>query len=193
MKTSERGLAFIAEHEGLRLKAYKDAVGVWTIGYGHTSRAGNPNVLPGMKITKQQAIDILGRDVARFERAVEAATDHLAPLNQNEFDALVSFAFNLGEGNLRKLVNGRNRATIAKKIPAYDKAGGRRLAGLTKRRAAERAMFLEPAKAVPPMERQPDDPGVDPTDAPPKRSLVKIIVTAIIAIIMGVAGYFLGG
>ena len=70
MKTTEAGLRFIAGHEGIVLSAYRDIAGVWTIGIGHTSRAGPPQVRPGMRISREEAFEILARDVATFEAAV---------------------------------------------------------------------------------------------------------------------------
>ena len=147
MKTSDRGVAFIAAHEGVVLEAYPDpATGgdPWTIGVGHTSRAGPPSVRPGMAITRGEAFEILAADLAVFERAVSSAVT--VPLKQHEFDALVSFAFNVGAGNLRK-------STLLRKLNAGDKSGavgefykwnraaGRVLSGLTRRRAEEAALF----------------------------------------------------
>jgi len=144
MKTSPAGRAFIGLHEGLRLTAYKDAVGVWTVGYGHTAAAGDPAPFSGMKITAADADAILERDLAKFEAAVDKLV--VVPLAQREFDALVSFAFNLGEGNLRastllRKLNTGDKAGAAAEFPKWNKAGGRVLAGLTRRRAEERAMF----------------------------------------------------
>lgn len=134
MKTSQVGIDLIKQFEGCRLIAYKDSVGVLTIGYGHTK-----GVHSNQSITQAQAEEYLKQDLSIFEKAV----DNLSrPLNQNQFDALVSFAFNCGEGNLKKLCSGRTDAQIAEKILLYNKAGGKTLAGLTKRRKAERELFL---------------------------------------------------
>lgn len=144
MRTSPAGRAFIGRHEGLRLSAYRDAAGVWTIGYGHTAAAGPPAPVSGMTITAPEADAILGRDLARFEAAVSRLVT--VALAQGEFDALVSFTFNVGEGALarstllRKL-NAGDRAGAAAEFGRWNKAGGRVLAGLTRRRAEERAMF----------------------------------------------------
>jgi len=150
MKTSALGTSFIAAHEGVVLKAYPDpATGgdPWTIGVGHTSLAGLPMVVPGMTITRGQAFEILARDLGTFEVAVRTAVR--VPLTQNEFDALVSFTFNVGGGNLR-------RSTLLRKLNAGDKAGAAAesmkwnkagkppsvMAGLTRRRAEEKSLFL---------------------------------------------------
>jgi lysozyme len=144
MRTSPAGRAFIGRHEGLRLSAYRDAAGVWTIGYGHTAAAGPPAPVAGLTITAAEADAILGRDLARFEAAVARLVT--VALSQGEFDALVSFAFNVGEGALArstilKTLNAGDRAKAAAEFGRWNKAGGRVLAGLTRRRAEERAMF----------------------------------------------------
>ena len=144
MRTSPAGRAFIGRHEGLRLTAYRDAAGIWTIGYGHTAAAGSPVPVAGMTITAAEADAILGRDLARFEAAVTRLVT--VALAQGEFDALVSFTFNVGEGalgrsTLLKKLNAGDRAGAAAEFGRWNKAGGRVLAGLTRRRAEERAMF----------------------------------------------------
>lgn len=135
MKTSSKGIALIKSFEGCRLQAYKDSVGVLTIGYGHTG-----DVKAGQVISQGFAEELLKADLTKFERNVTKYTPFA--MNQNQFDALVSFAFNCGVGNLKKLVSGRTPAQVAKKIPEYNKAGGRVLAGLTRRRQAEKVLFL---------------------------------------------------
>jgi GH24 family phage-related lysozyme (muramidase) len=135
-----KGLRLLKSFEGLELRAYQDAVGVWTIGYGTTS-----GVRPGMVITEAQAEELLKRDLNRFERAV---TDLVkVPLNDDQFSALVSFVYNVGEGalatsTLLRVLNQRNYQGAADQLLRWDKAGGRTLAGLTRRRRAERALFL---------------------------------------------------
>jgi len=143
MKTSPKGIALIKSAEGLRLKAYPDpgTGGLpWTIGYGSTS-----GVTRNMVIAEAQAEQMLASDLVRFERAVERTVR--VPLNQGQFDALVSFTYNVGEGNftkstlLRKL-NAGDTAGAAEQFSRWVHAGGKVLPGLVKRRAAERAMFL---------------------------------------------------
>lgn len=138
MKTSKTGLNLIKSFEGCRLTAYKDAVGVWTIGWGHTG-----NVYAGQKITQSEADTLLVNDLAKYEAKVDKYNDTYS-WNQNEFDALVSFAYNIG--NIDQLTaNGtRNRDVIANKILEYNKAGGKVLVGLAKRRTAEQGLFLTP-------------------------------------------------
>ena len=139
MKTSQRGINLIKQFEGVRLTAYKCPAGVYTIGYGHTR-----GVQRGMRITEEEASAFLAADLRNSEKAVERY-DSIYHWNQNEFDALVSFTFNCGATNLRALLrNGRrNRSQIAETLPLYRKAGGKVLKGLERRRAAEKALFLE--------------------------------------------------
>ena len=133
--TNQAGLDLIESFEGLRLTSYQDSVGVWTIGYGHTQ-----GVQPGQTITQQQAQAFLQQDLG----VAEAAVNKLGlTLTDNQFAALVSFTFNLGAGNLNKLMN-QGLAAAADRILLFDHAGGRVLPGLTRRRQAERALFLTP-------------------------------------------------
>lgn len=145
MKISQAGLDLIKRFEGCKLEAYQDAVGIWTIGYGHTG----PNVHEGLRITQAQADAILAQDVGRFASGV--AVNVRVTLTQSEFDALVSFAFNVGLGAFRgstllKLLNDNaDRKVVAAQFPRWNKAGGKVLEGLTKRRNAEKALFLSKA------------------------------------------------
>ena len=143
MKTSPKGIALIKSAEGMRLKAYPDpgTGGVpWTIGYGSTA-----GVTRSMVITETQAEQMLAEDLVRFERIVERQVQ--VPLKQGQFDALVSFTYNVGEGNftkstlLRKLNTG-DTAGAAEQFSRWVHAGGKVLPGLVTRRAAERALFL---------------------------------------------------
>ncbi|MCO7595084.1 MULTISPECIES: lysozyme [Pseudomonas] len=143
MRTSQRGLSLIKSFEGLRLQAYQDSVGVWTIGYGTTR-----GVRPGMSISKEQAERMLLDDVQRFELEVQRLVS--VPLSQSQWDALVSFTYNLGAANLesstlRRLLNAGDYAGAAEQFPRWNKAGGKVLPGLVRRRAAERELFLEVA------------------------------------------------
>lgn len=135
MKTSKKGIDIIKEFEGCRLKAYKDAVGIPTIGYGHTK-----GVKMGDTITQAQAEELLKDDLAAYEKKVDKYNDTYH-FNQNQFDALVSFAYNIG--SIDQLTNKGKRtiAEISEKIPAYNKARGKVLAGLTRRRKVEKALF----------------------------------------------------
>lgn len=137
-KIGQAGLKLIMEFEGCRLAAYQCSAGVWTIGYGHTA-----GVYKGMTITQAQAEEYLKQDVAKFEKYVNnpAYVPITESLNQNQFDALVSFAYNCGAGNLMKLCKGRTAAQISTAMLNYNKAAGKVLAGLTRRRKAEQALF----------------------------------------------------
>ena len=143
---SAAGIALIKRFEGCRLTAYKCSAGVWTIGYGHTS-----GVHSGQVIKQAQADEFLRQDLEKFERYVNstAYVPITAQLNDNQFAALVSFAFNCGQGNLKRLCAGRNTAQIAAAMPQYCKAAGRKLPGLVQRRAAEVALFNTPVTTAP--------------------------------------------
>ena len=134
-------LALIRKFEGLRLKPYRCPAGVPTIGYGHTG----PDVKPGLVITQQQADQLLVNDLAKFERGVNALVT--VKIKQNQFDALVSFSYNLGLGSLQqstllRLLNAGNFQAAADQFLRWNRAGGHVVAGLSRRRAAERDMFL---------------------------------------------------
>lgn len=141
MQISLRGVDLIAKYEGCRLAAYKCPAGIWTIGYGHTA-----GVQPGDTLASAEAAkELLATDLKKYAGYVNACMQKgqiLFSLNQNQFDALTSFTYNCGKGSLRKLVSGRDAATIADTILKYNKGGGRVLAGLVKRREEERALFL---------------------------------------------------
>lgn len=141
MQISQRGLDLIKRYEGYRAMAYKDSAGVWTIGYGHTRTAE-----PGMQITEDQAESLLRDDLTTAEAAVSDLVT--ARLNQNQFDALVSFAFNLGRGalstsTLLKDVNGARHEYAPRELTRWVHAGGRPLLGLARRRVAEAQLYLE--------------------------------------------------
>lgn len=138
------GLKMITKHEGLRLKAYQDSGGKWTIGYGHTATAR-----PGMTITQAQAVRLLEKDIERFEDCVMDTIT--APLTQDQFNALVSFAFNRGCGGFKKsrfvaLINaGKFEEAADVWLTTATTVKGRPLRGLQKRRKDEVAMFSRDA------------------------------------------------
>jgi len=139
MRTSENGLALIRQFEGLRLRAYKDAIGKPTIGWGTTR-----GVKMGQEISKERAEELLREDVARFEEYVERMVT--VPLTQGQWDALVSWVYNLGPTNLGsstmlRRLNAGDYASAAAELERWTRAGGQVLAGLVRRRAAERALF----------------------------------------------------
>ncbi len=148
MTVSGAGRKAITAHEGLRLRAYPDpATGgdPWTIGVGHTSAAGKPIVYKGMVITAADADEILSRDLGKFEAYVRNAVK--VPLKQHEFDALVSLCFHIGPRNFNKSsvvrrLNAGDRAGVAEAFLLWNKAAGKVMPGLTRRRKEEREMFL---------------------------------------------------
>ncbi len=140
MKISEKGLNLIKKFEGCRLEAYRDPAGVLTIGYGHTH-----GVQEGMRITQETADEYLRDDCAAAEKNVNGF-DAKYHWNQNQFDALVSFAFNLGSINQLTANGTRSIAEISAKIPEYCHAGGKKLSGLVRRRSAEKELFDTPAE-----------------------------------------------
>ena len=145
MKINAAGLALIKRWEGLRLTAYQDSVGVWTIGYGHTAEAGPPEPKANMKITEKEANDILTRDLGQYERAVTKAIS-VAPTS-NQFAAMVSLCYNIGPTNFAKSsvvrrMNEGNSKAAADAFLLWNKAGGKVLKGLTARREDEKKLFL---------------------------------------------------
>jgi lysozyme len=157
MRTSAAGRKAIAQREGNKLTAYVDSVGVLTIGVGHTSAAGPPVVKKGMKITAAESDQILTRDLADVEASINKAVK--VPLNQSQFDALVSLVFNIGgtafaKSTLLKKLNARDYRSAADQFLVWNKGtvNGKRVAigGLTTRRKAERVQFVsEGAPAAP--------------------------------------------
>lgn len=139
MKTSEKGVALIKKFEGCKLQAYKAVPSekYYTIGYGHYG----PDVAANTVISQMQADAYLRIDLDKFEKKVEQYNAKYL-WTQNEFDALVSFAYNIGNINGLTANGTRTKDQIAAKFPAYNKAGGKVLAGLTKRRKAEQELFL---------------------------------------------------
>lgn len=139
---SPAGRAAIRQREGCRLTAYRDSVGVLTIGVGHTGRMSAPKVFAGMKITSAQADAFLAADLAPVDAAIAAAVK--VPLTQNQYDACASLAFNIGTG-------GFIGSTVVHKLNAGDMHGAaeaflmwNKPAVLKSRREAERAQFLKP-------------------------------------------------
>lgn len=140
MQTSQNGINLIKSSEGCKLQAYKDVVGVVTIGYGHTE-AG---LQMGTTWTQDQVDQALAKDLVKFEKAVTAACK--VSLTQNQFDALVCFSYNIGAGamtgsTLVKKINAGDFAAAALEFSKWNKAGGKEVAGLTRRREAEKNLF----------------------------------------------------
>jgi lysozyme len=189
---SQNGLNLTEQFEGLRLDAYQDQVGVWTIGYGHTG----PDVHPGLTITQEQANSLLMQDTQSAAAAVNRLVT--VALNQDEFDALVDFVFNLGEGalagsTLLKLLNAGNFAGAAGEFPKWCHAGGQVVPGLVRRRAAEQQLFeqgmqqaapaptsgapfgVAPSKPAAPAPPKPTPAAAAPKPAPAKKAPVKAV------------------
>ena len=146
----QAGLQLIMQFEGCRLTAYKPVATekYYTIGYGHYGA----DVTKGMKISMAQAEAYLIADCQKFADYVDNKAYVPIELNDNQRDALISFAYNCGAGNLKKLCAGRTAMQIADKLLSYNKAGGKVLTGLTRRRKAERELFLTPVAGVAPVQ-----------------------------------------
>ena len=140
---SDRGLELVKHFEALYLKAYQDEVGIWTIGWGHTGlKHRDGTVYAGRVVTEPEAEALLKYDMNVFERRVDRLVS--VPLNDDQYAAMVSFDFNTGglEGStLRKLLNGGDYGSVSAQLLRWDKAGGHRLKGLTRRRISEGRLF----------------------------------------------------
>lgn len=143
MRISKNGIEFIKQFEGLRLKSYKasSTEAMWTIGYGHYG------VGPNESITKDQAEELLVADIAKYEARVNKYYT-VYDFNQNQFDALVSFAYNVGSIDQLTANGTRNFATISMKMLEYNKCAGVVLKGLTRRRELERKLFMTPVQST---------------------------------------------
>ena len=143
MKTSDKGIEQIKSFEGFRSMPYQDVVGKWTVGYGHLMVFGDGTVV-GSPITMGQATQLLKGDLHTAEQAVNSCG---VELTQNEFDALVSFTYNLGVGafqrsTLLKLLKAGNKTAASGEFPKWSMAGGKDVPGILKRRLAEQDCFL---------------------------------------------------
>jgi lysozyme len=148
MQVSPRGVAFIAAHEGVVTHAYRDVAGVWTIGVGHTAAAGPPRPVAGMTISRDAAFDILARDLAKFELRVGRTLGNARTFPQHVFDGAVSFDFNTGAIHRASWVRSLKAGDIAgarRQLAAWNKAGGRVVRGLVRRREAEARLILDGA------------------------------------------------
>ena len=139
MKISLEGLSLIKKFEGCKLIAYKCSAGVWTIGYGHTT-----GVKEGDVCTQEEAEKLLRGDIFKFEEYVQDSVK--VDLDQSQFDALVAWTFNLGPGNLRestmlKKLNNQEYESVPFEMRRWNKAGGKTLDGLIRRREAESLLF----------------------------------------------------
>ncbi|NLS53761.1 lysozyme [Hafnia alvei] len=145
MQISENGINLIKQYEGCRLTAYQDCIGVWTIGYGWTQPIGGKSIAKGMVISQQKADALLMQGIEQSENCVNNVVHH--SINQHQFDALVDFAYNLGVNALKgstllKKINVGDYIGAANEFQKWNKASGKELAGLTRRRGAEKSLFL---------------------------------------------------
>jgi len=139
METSNEGISLIQKFEGCELEAYQCSAGVWTIGYGHTK-----DVVEGMTITKEQAEQMLVDELHEYENYINEYVT--VALSQNQFDALVSWVYNLGPANLKastmlKVLNSGKYEDVPAQMKRWNKAGGKVLEGLIRRREAEACLF----------------------------------------------------
>lgn len=146
LEISPAGVEFIKQFEGFSANSYLCPAGVWTIGYGTTVIDGK-KVRPGMSCTKEQALMWLTDDVNMYLNEVEGKINPHLNLTQGQVDAIASFVYNVGSGNFNKstllrLMNSGDFSGAADQFLRWNKSGGKVLAGLTRRREAERAMFL---------------------------------------------------
>lgn len=144
MKVSQEALEKLKQFEGIKQVGYLDAVGKLTIGVGHLVKSGEPYKL-GQKISMAEVDKLLRYDLAKFENAVSSLVK--VPITQNQFDSLVSLAFNIGESGFQKssVLKFLNQGKVAEAADAFlkwNKAGGKVLSGLTKRRESEKSWFL---------------------------------------------------
>ena len=165
-KINNAGIELIKSFEGLFLKPYLDSVGIATVGYGTIQYENGTKVSMNDKpITQERALELLQHEVEEKARNVERMVK--VQLNDNEFAALVSFAYNVGwqaleKSTLLKLLNaGTDRVTVADQLLRWNKAGGKELAGLTRRRQAERSLFLQPLVESKTEELLPSGPSED--------------------------------
>lgn len=151
MNVSDSGLALLMHHEASRLTAYQDVKGVWTIGYGHTGTVDGIPIHRGMQITAEKQAELFARDVNKFADTIRNNVN--VPLTQNQFDALTSFAFNVGAGafknsTLLKKLNDKDYQGAANEFLRWNKSGGKYYQGLMNRREKERQQFLTPDKPI---------------------------------------------
>lgn len=146
MHISPSGIDLICNFEGKRLTAYDDGVGVWTIGFGTTVYPNGIKVMKGDTCTEAQAKTYMAHDLKKFEATVDKAVT--VQLNQNQFDALVSLAYNIGtnafsKSTLVKKLNANDIRGAADQFDVWVNAGGKRMQGLVNRRTVEKALFLK--------------------------------------------------
>jgi lysozyme len=146
MRTSDNGVKFITKHEGFRTVAYKDVVGKWTTGYGHLIRLPAEQYFVDTPVTPELAANLLKEDIKVAEQCI--TTNVRTTLTQEQYDALVSFIYNVGcaafaRSTLLFLLNKGEKERAAAQLLRWNKAGGEPVAGLTKRREEEMKLFME--------------------------------------------------
>lgn len=169
------GLRLIKSFEGFEPKWYRDPVGIWTIGFGHTDAAGAPKhaTSKGLVLSDEAATEILANDLGQYAAAVERAVR--VPLNDNQFAALVSFTYNVGAGafaksTLVKKLNAGNYGAVRSELAKWNKAGGKVLKGLTRRRAAEADLFEAKTASPVPVPPSPAPKPAEPVKPVPEPS-----------------------
>ena len=188
MQMSEGGLnALTKPFEGCKLTAYRCPAGILTIGYGHTSAAGAPEVKEGMTITQEDANRILAADMVKFENDVKSLVK--VELTQHQFDVLVDFCYNAGKGNLAsstllKCVNAGQFEKVPTELQKWTRGGGKVLPGLVRRRNAESEWWTTGGKPIEEQEHRATP------DAPPVKTMAdsKQGNTALATSALGVAG-----
>lgn len=199
MTVNDATIRLITEFEGFVPNWYPDPAHGWkvpTCCYGHTDAAGDPKyaATKDKKFTKAEGMEILRRDLGKYEDAVKRNVK--VPLNPNQYGALVSFTYNLGEGNLAKStlvkkLNAGDYAGAAKEFGKWNKAGGKVLAGLTRRREAERQLFVAPsAQNVKPADPTPSNSDLSRQDAAftPLIALVAVVILIIAVLVISFKG-----
>jgi lysozyme len=184
MQMSEGGLSALTKpFEGCKLTAYRCPAGILTIGYGHTSAAGAPEVTEGMTITQEDANRILATDMVKFEKDVESLVK--VELTQHQFDVLVDFCYNAGKGNLAsstllKCVNAGQFDKVPAELQKWTRGGGKVLPGLVRRRNAEADWWTTGAKPIEEQEQRftPDAPK-QPTMADSKQGNTALVTSAL--------------
>jgi GH24 family phage-related lysozyme (muramidase) len=198
--TPNEALDLIKKMEGLRLRAYRDIGGVWTIGYGHTSAGGPPEVGPRLTISRERAEQILLADASRVAGEIRPYIDR--KVTKHQFAALLCFAYNVGTSNFRRssvlaAVNAGDFAAVPRRLALWNKVGGRSVPGLIRRRAEEAALFAcgeHPEDARDKMLKGDIPPGPlsEPRGKPQTRSTINVaaILSALAGLLSTVTGMF---
>jgi lysozyme len=187
MKITQAGIDLIRRFEGFRGTAYRCPSGVWTIGYGHTSNAGAPKVMQGMTMTEADAGKTLASDIQSFASGVRSSLQRR--VSDDQFSALVSFAFNVGldgfrSSSVKKAVDSGDFDAVPRRLGLWVKGGGRILPGLIKRRAAEAELFMSAGNGA----ASPDAEHAEPAGAKPalrSTTIASAMIAAVAAVLSG--------